>query len=531
MRSIAQRLSILGMVSLALSPSIHSAPAQGSGPTVRWEVDDGADGWIGTGIALGDHGSALIAAKVRLETELGFYSTASPHPISTYYISDAPYCAVAAASRGQALAALTTQDQSTGAKLDILPTLRVWSSARPGPPDWQYDFPLTEFHSPDGIGVHFRSDGDRVIAWVTDRSADLVAVRVFDGSGALLGQLDLPGLGGSNAYGSQGTITPDASHLLIDISGTPHLIDLSSGHVVQTWNSRSKRGGLAISANGEAVAIGDMNLVEVYRKSLAGSFTLDRSYSLQGSRFGGPLALDADATHLAYSVNWTTRTDKLQIRLQDLVTDTELWRQEVGVSGNNLPLWVRSVEIAENADTVAVASLGDDRSASPTGMVFDQQGNILSTFHTEGSVLAMDYDPIAQVVAFATKDTHQSRFGAGGDIICADAMPASLRLAGLPRSGSVLDLTLKGSETYAQFAAALHLGNWATPFGTSQLDPSALLGTSRRVPLVGGMAAQQLTIPAAPALIGSALHFQAALFSPSLGSGLLSQRISVRVLP
>jgi len=515
---------------LILSSSASAAP-QSSGPTVRWEIDDNQADWVGSSVAIGDHGSALISARVLFDSEIVIHSTASELPIGQLTIPNAPYSKVAAARASQALAALTTQEQQSGGQLDVLPTLRVWQTARAGLPDWEFSFPLVQYHASNGMGVQLSDDGERVVAWFSDRTANMVLIRVFDAFGGQLLSIDVPDPSGFGAWGSNGSITPDASRLLIDISSVPQLFDLSSGLLIGQWDQRDIRGGLALSADGHAVAIGDQNVVQVYRENPLGAFDLNHSFSLQGDRFGGPLALDSDASHLAYSVNWSSRSDKQQIRMRDLAAGVERWRQEIETPGNELNLWVARVMMSEDAAAVAVSSYGDDFGSAPTGFVFDQHGDALSVFKTEGSALDMDYDASAELIAFATKDTHINRFGNGGDIICADVRPIELAISGLPTVGSTLDVTLQGNGTHAQLAVSSELGNWATPYGVSQLDSASLLRVSPQIPLIGGVANLQFALPNSAAIIGLPLHSQAALSNSATGGGYLSNRVSVRVLP
>lgn len=530
-RALQLLAAILGCWA-TMSATLPAAP-QGSGPTVRWEVDDLGANWIGSSVALGDDGSVLIAARRSPSTEIVIHSTASADPIGGTTVLDAPYAEVAAARHGQTLAAITSRQVGTATGIDVYPVLRVWNTARAGFADWTFDFPVTQQHASTGMDVLISEDGERIVAWYADRIAGLLRIRVFDAAGSPLLVLDVVDPLGEGVSGWGGAITPDASRLLIDVSSysLPQLYDLTTGSLVASWPQRSERGGLALSRDGRSVAIGDMNRVDVYRESSTGIFGLFRSYTLQGSRYGGPLALDDDGTHLAFSVNWDTPQDKTQIRTYDLVADIELWRQEVVAPAAQSGLHISRVRMTDDAERVAAASWGDDASATPTGFVFDHNGVPLSLFRTEGSALDMDWDPAAEVVAFATQDTHIIGFGGGGDIICADTRPTELRVAGVPRAGELLELTVQGPGTHTRLALGPELGSSPTPHGVSQLDLSRLYRFSDAVPLSGGMLFLQKRVPGLPGLQGSPLHLQAALIDTATGMGLLSNRVSVRVLP
>jgi hypothetical protein len=517
--------------SAALPSHLTAATPQGSGPTVRWEIDDQAEAWIGECIALGDQGSVLIAGKTLSGgSQVAVHSTASASSILEFPIPDARYIQVAAAKAGRTLAAVTARELGSGSQLDVQPTLHVWQSAHADGPDWKLDFPLTQSYG--SVGVQISADGQRIVTWSSNGNLSLVDLRVFDRDGNELLQVDLPAPNGGEARGYEGVITPQASHFLLTIDGSPLLVDLTHGQIMQIWNRRSKRGGLAISADGQTVGIGDLNSVKVYRENLLGNFDLRHSYPLSGKRIGGPLALDSDGSHLAYSVNWDQNSEKAQIRVQDLGPDVELWRQEVAAPGNQKSLWISKLLMEEDAKVVVASSWGDDSRVTPTGFVFDQIGTILSFIRTEGSALDMDYDPAAELVVYSTKDTHVSGFGPyGGDIICADARPTELLVSGLPQAGAIMELTLRGNGTHARLAVASSLGASSTPFGVSQLDFSTLLVILPPIPLAGGGTTIQLNAPGSAAFIGSPLHLQAAIIDTANGSGYLSNRVSIRVLP
>lgn len=518
---------------LAFAMTSAALSAQSSGPTVRWEVDDQGVGWTCANVAIGDHGSVVITSQTLLNGAVVIYSGTSPQPFAEFNYPETPDIRVAAAKKAQTLAALiATEEQNP---FSVNPILHVWHRARDGAPDWSYRFPATT-DKPTTIpftelDVHISDDGQVVAAWYTDRAADLVYLRVFNRQGQLLLDLDLANSFGGNAVATNAQMTPDGSRLLFDMDGRPYLYRLNSGHLLEEWNDRSERGGLAISDDGKTVAIGDLNLVSVYREDSNGNFNLAHSFPLQGSRFGGPLALDSDGSHIAYSVNWDSRFDKVQIRCHELAQGTELWRNEIVAPNNTNSLWVSDIQMAEDAAIVATSNWGATVGNPPTGVCFNSQGDPIGLFHTEGSALDLDFDSASGLVAFGTRDRHVFGFGNGGDVICADVQPVELSISGLPELGGSMNVEIQGTGTHARIAVSLALGDSQTPYGVSQLDLNSLALLSPALTLPANGLQINYSLPGNPALSGIALHAQAAIIDTSLGQGYLSNRVSLRVLP
>lgn len=518
---------------LAVLPLASQAAAQQdsvTGDTVRWSIDDNYERWISTSVALGDEGAVLIAAQQYNQPSLTVHSTADSQAILDMPLPDTWQIRVDAAAHGQTLAAMILQQDTSAAEFTLIPELHVWREARDGAADWVYTFPTAENYGASGMDVHVSDDGQSIVAWFSHLGRNRAMVRKFDLDGNLLLRKALTRPTGSS-MATSAVMTPDASRLLIDIAFDPTLVDLETGDKVYTFDHHSMFGGMAISADGKTVAIGGEPYLEVHRETLAGEFELLERVDLDGSRIVGPMALDADGTHLAYSIRRYSPSESCSIRARDLETGKDIWRHKFEAPGNQASLWPLKLALTEDATVVAGASWGDTLDLTPTGFCFDANGQLTAQIHTDGSAFAFDMDPTGQVMAMGTKGAHANQFGSGGEIICADTRAVELRVAGYPQAGAKLNFALNGPATEARVAVASALGASATPWGMGQLDLGSQLFESGPIPMNAAGVERQLTVPQHAGMAGTPLHFQAVLLDAATGYGTLTNRVSVRVLP
>lgn len=528
---IAPERILTAALMVGLSTPLSAAQEGHSGPTVRWEIDDHDERWICTSVALGDDGAVLISGQQYNTPSLTVHSTAHAKTILDLPLPDAWQVRVDAAPRARTLAAMILQEDTSASSFTLRPELHVWREARDGAPDWIYRFPESDAYSSNGMDVHLSDDGETIVAWFSHPTRDRVMLRAFDLDGNMLLRKALTRAIGISS-GSSAKITPDASRMLIDLAFDPHLIDLQTGDTIQIFEHHSMFGGTALSADGRSVAIGGEPWLEVHRQNASGEFEQIDRVDLLGNRIVGPMALDGDGSHLAYSIRRYQPSESCSIRARNVNTGKDIWRHKFEAPGNEAALWPQELDLTENAQIVAGSSWGDTLDLTPTGFAFDAAGNLTAEIHTAGSAFAFDMDPTGQVIAMGTKDAHANHFGSGGDVICADSRPVELHLAGYPQIGAKLDFSLHGPAAQARLAVATALGRSNTPWGVSQLDLASVLFQTGPVAMNASGIQRQFTVPGHPGMIGSPLHFQGVLLDGSAtGGGVLTNRVSIRILP
>jgi hypothetical protein len=526
-RTLMLDASLICPVLLAAAASA-AVPLQDPGPTVRWEVDSASENWLGTSVALGDHGAALIAGKELNTPSVTIYSTASPLPIHELELPDTWQVRVDAAREAQTMAAMVIHQDTSASSFTCWAELKVWTEAKQAGPDWVYRFPLANRYMSNGMDVHVSDDGQVIAAWFTDLGQNVVHLKVFNPTGDML--LDHEISRAFNAVlGDSGDLSDDGSRLLIDIGNNPALIDLATGDELLNLTHHSMFGGLALSGDGRRMALGGEPFAEVWEENASGDWSLLKRMDFTGERIAGAMELDTDGSHIAMTV--MDYTDWFQVRVRDLNADREVYRHKFEAPGNNSNLWPSKICLTDDAQLVAGSSWGDSFDTTPTGFVFDANGALISTLRTTGSGLAFDMDPSGQVMAMSTKRSHVNEFGSGGQIICADTRQPELSIAGYPESAGKIAMTIRGAASHVRVVAALELGASPTAWGPSQLDLRSAIANSgfQAIPATGLQ--RQLTLPSTLALIGQALHVQAELVDRSNQVGYLSNRVSIRVLP
>lgn len=516
------------LAALPLAP--QAVAQQSSGATVRWEIDDDGDRWVGTDVAVGDHGSVVIAAHELNTPGIAVHSTADERSILEFPLPDSWQVRVDAARAGETLAAMAVHIDPQASSDPLWAELRVWNQARAGHPDWVYRFPRTSRYLKDGMDVLITDDGQRLVAFFTDLQQRTVEVRVFDSQGQMLHdyQVTRP----FNAVlADAAELSADGRWLLLDVSNRPSLLDLESGQEIFEWDHHSLFGGMALSGDGNRVAIGGEQYAEVWERNANGGFSRLKRWDFARERIAGKMALDHDGSHLAMTV--MDYTEWFQVRVKDLDQDSEVYRHEFAAPGNGVNLWPSEIEMTEDAQIVVGSSWGDGFDLTPTGFAFDALGRLSAEIRTPGSAMACDMDPTGQVMAFSTKRAHVNQFGSGGQIICADTRVVELRLAGYPKPGAKLDFSLTGPAAQARVAVASALGHSPTPWGISQLDLAGVLFETGLIPMRANGLHRQLTVPEHPGMVGTPLHFQGVLIDLRGGTehGTLTNRVSVRVLP
>jgi hypothetical protein len=495
---------------------------------VRWEVDDNFGRWIGTDVALGDNGAVIIASHEWNTPGIAVHTTADEQTILDFPLPDTWQIRVDAARAAETLAAIAVQYESQSTGSSLWAELKVWKTARDGHPDWVYRFPPTGNYLVDGMDVLITDDGQRIVAFFTDVDNRLVELRVFDVNGQVLldHQVTRP-FNSVNADAAE--LSADGRWLLLDVSNRPALIDLDSGIEVRSWDHHSMFGGIAMSGDGNRVAIGGEQYAEVWERNPQGDFIRLKRWDFAKERIAGKMALDHDGSHLAMTV--MDYTEWFQVRVKDLNQDLEVYRHEFAAPGNGVNLWPSEIEMTEDAQVVIGSSWGDGSDITPTGFAFDPQGQLMAEIRTPGSALACDMDPTGQVMAFSTKRAHVNQFGSGGEVIVADTRLAELRVQGFPAAAGKLRMSIDRVATHARVVAARELGASSTAWGPSQLDLATTIANSGFQAIPASGLQRQLTLPSNPALIGQALHIQAELVDRAQQTGYLSNRVSIRVLP
>jgi hypothetical protein len=449
------------------------------GPTVRWQQDDGSALWLGTDVAIGDHGATVIAAKELNQPLISVYSALAGDPLFDHDVPDARQIRVAAAAEGTTLAAMVQHFRLPGSLDNFQPELWVWEDAADPEPAWTIRFPEAHYSYYKGMDVHVSADGQSIVAWYSYLLTRRVDIRVYELDGTLRSSVEAWQPVNSSA-GEQASITPDASRMLMDVGGHVRVIDLQTGE------------------------------------------------TLHGT--ASDVALDDDGSHAAILIDSWGPSETLDLVVLDLAGGQELDFVTFYSQDNYSDVNATGLMMTADAGTIVGSTWGDFAGNMPDAFAYTLGQGITAELHTAGSAFACDMDPSGQVMVIATKDKHANTPGAGGDIACAETRPAALRAIGSPRLGNQLRLELEAPYTQAWLIASAALGTSPTPWGPSQLDLGTTLNR-QLVALQGGQAQWHEALPTTPAAVGQAIHLQAGFLDDGRPAGALTNRISFRIQP
>ena len=499
------------------------------GPTVRWQQDDGASLWVGTDVAIGDHGATVIAAKELNRPLVSVYSAIAGDPLFDHDVPDARQIRVAAASEATTLAAMVQHFRRPGSTNNFQPELWVWEDAQDSEPTWKFNFPEAEYSYYKGMDVHISADGQTIVAWYSYFVQRRVDIRVFNRDGTERANYEAWRKYNSSA-GEEATITPDAARMLIDIGGHPRMIDLHTGETIREWDHHSLFAGHAMSADGRVVAVGDDNEVRFFREEDRGRFERIDTYVFDGNRTASAVALDDDGSHAAILIDSWGPGETLDLVVLDIELGQDLDFVRFESPDNYSDLKATGLMMTADAATIVGSTYGDFAGHMPDAFAYTRGEGITAELHTAGSAFASDMDPSGQVLVIATKDKHANTPGAGGDIACADTRPASLRVRGVPRQGRRIVIEVEGAHDAAWIAASTSLGASATPWGIAQLDLTESVW-SQRLSLESGLGRTEPHLPLAASAAGLAVHLQAGFLDQGAPVDALTNRVSFRIHP
>jgi len=501
------------------------------GQTMRWEDDDNGQGWIADSVAVGDHGSLVMAGMFLNSGGYRLYPAGTWDPVFDAR-SDSLRTQVAVADYAATCAAISVYSSpATGGGYDHEPVLEVYLEGDASLPAWSASFPISDAYYSDGQGVRISDDGEVIFAWFGYPSGG-VKIKAFTKDGVLLSERGFGVVSGAAIpQGSQ--ISDDGAIAMIQVSDQIKLYDVHGGQVLLREKMRDHGlycmfSGSDLSGDGRSFAFGGYGMVQVFRETSPGTWTRTDELNFDTAKFCGPLALSQDGSRVGYVVQ-DGAGDDFEIRLHDLNAGVELFRHSISAPGTTVQLWASDLDLDDAGETVAVASWGDSAHLTPEGIVLDDAGNVLSDYWMNGSALRVDVDPTGQVVAFGSKDAHANHFGHGGDVLCADTRPADLRVLGFPARGATLNVEVAATGDWAVIAVADALGASPTPFGASQLDLATTVAQTPPLAIPPQGLHQLFQVPWTPQLSSRLLHLQAAIGSGATGH--LSNRVSMHVMP
>ncbi len=492
----------------------------------RWSDPDGGLAWICRNLDVGDNGASVLAGKELNNEAATLYPGGSATPVWDLPTpgSEGPYVAVA--DRGDLAAVLEVVDMDPTSGYDYEATLHVFTTWD-GTELWSYTFPRTLNYF--GGGVAIDDAGTMVVAWKADPNIQKLRLEGFARDGSSLFSDQLSTVYGSTTYfhARQAVLSDDGGRMYLNLGTEALIYDTTLPGVIHSENIGGSFDSHAMSGDGSTFAFGFFGWFKVFRETAPGVFTLVSQEYFPSGTYVARLALNQDGSRLGYQIQrYSPAYDHIEIGLYDTVGTSFLFSDSLDAPGTAFQLVAAGCAVDDAGETVAGVSWGDSLGLTPEGFVYDAAGTRTCEIDTSGSAFALGLDDDGDVFAMGTKAVHANTMGNGGEVLVADARDQVLHVAGPPRVGTSVDVSLDGTGT-GVIGVSSALGTSPTPWGDAEIDLGALVMQTPVLPLPY---ASPMAIPAQPSLAGMEVHAQAVLF-PLAGTPYLSNKVSLRLLP
>ena len=399
-------------------------------------------------------------------------------------------------------------------------------------PEWTYEVPsITNTH--DLFDVAVSQDGERIVVVTVNSSSTNTDVYVFGpDSPTPTMSTSVPIFGFLRAF----DLSADGSRLIIGSDLFAKVIDTDSGAEVDSVTLSMSPLTLAISGDGESIAIGGQNALVVYAMNDSGRYRQLFANVLEGTWFCRAADISAGGETLAcafvgYGSSRGVRTyayDMQRSILEETGVETMSYSK---VFTGALSNGIADLEVSTTGDVFAVGTWGDANGDVPEVLVFQSDKNApLYTHDLPGSVQALDLSGDGKRLAVASKSVHNNTAGSGGRLDLYDLEVGDLRVHGVPTTGSSVRVELEGQPGRpAQLLVSRSLSkfpNFHRGVGSMALDRKSAwiipMGTFDQ----NGVASLDYALP--ENAVGLTLYFQGAQQAPAK---LSETWIKVTVLP
>ncbi len=523
---MAPRAAFMAACAIAsITPGI--AQAQSS---AVWSHDSAATGenWNALVVSLGNHGTQVLSAFGPFTDYTRLFSVYDQDPPAPVWQHDTTAITKRhrVASAKEADVHVTLHDVDSG---DLYHSrnvvVRKFSSAS-GTPDWEYTFPTTT-NGHDGTNVHVSADGQRIVALMYNVSQNETDVAVFGPDSNV--PLTSYSINAATALATS-LLSADGTTLYLRSSAKIVLFDLVNG--TKRFDTILFGGAAysdAISGDGSIFAYSSYSHVKVYRE-VAGAFVDPDVITLPGNNYCGKLDLSDDGRVLGLGFNYFDSWLRVRVQARDLETGDVLVDDNLVGSGS-LQNLASALKVSADGSHLAVGLWGDEADLVPEVAVYSTNDGVqVASFHTPGSVNAMDFSSDGSTLAVASKRVHANTVASGGRIEVFEIGASDFTMSGLPSIGSTVEFTFEArtGKSAALFYAPRLAG---TPtviptVGTLRFNQDEISSTPMGIIPAGDKITSEFEIPNNVALIGSTLYFQGFASAPrSLSKGWVAMTI------
>lgn len=467
---------------LSSTGSFASSQVTGSTDLVWSFVSD--DTWIAETVGLGNEGTQVITEYGFLENRVALLTghvSEQPAAVWSDQASELNHARHVASSENIDLHVSVHQEFTDQTLNDRHAVMRVYSSASAAPL-WRFDStaPITNHtHS----WADLSADGNVIALLVYDQTQGGTILSLFEpGSAVPVHEELLSTLAGFE----DAKLSADGSTLLISAPLKQTVYDVENRVVAYSTFTvaQGQYGGVALSENGDVVAIGTPGDLTVLEKDAEGLYQETFVYDLPPGTFFRSPALSANGETLAVGLQSFASISSAQILAVDLTTQT-IELDVVLQGGGDLQNFVQDIQCSADGRRVAVGLWGDEDNLVPELLVYslelqDPTNPLLSEYLT-GSVNDMDFSANGEWLGVASKGSHANVWGTGGAVSLYRVGLVDVSVSGVPQPGALVDIEHQvraGSSSQVLVATALaETPIEGSTYGTGSLylDPTTIV--------------------------------------------------------
>lgn len=476
----------------------------------------GGENWNAKVVSIGNHGTEVFSAFGPFTDYSRLFSVFDQSTPTPVWQDDAGTVTQRhrVASSKEANVHVSLYDIDSGGSFNTRNVVVRKYTSSTGTPDWEYIFPeVTNGHK--ATDVHATANGERIVAVMHNIYQNETDIAVFS-----------PDSGVPAMFYSVNLATPmvatllsaDGSTLYLRSSAKVVLFDLNTG---ATRYESIIFGGTpyddAISGDGSVFAYSTYTQVKLYRE-VAGYFGDPEIITLPGDNYCSQLDLSDDGRVFGMAFNYYDEWLRVRVQARDLETDAILLDEDVIGSGT-FQNFASALQLTPDGEFLALGIWGDEDDLAAEASVYSTSTGIqIASFHTEGSVNALDLSSDGSKLAVASKKTHANIVASGGQIEVFQIGAQDFSMTGVPHVGATVEFTFEaGAGKVASLLQANALASTPTLFpGVGSLFLDSNQFSSSPMGIVGNddSISSDLLIPNNVALIGSTLYFQGFASTP-----------------